>query len=196
MSDANNPTNPKDPTVTTLPVPTEETRKAIFDGAEYYAVGDTEQVEYESVGDALCNAIDGWYTHGQSTEDCIRAHSPITVTAYNRMVVSADWLEGQAEALANQFDESFGQEFGDPDGDCDGELDTKKLAVALLPALTAAIDGAHVWCCTPVGKRVYDADEVIEIIANEEPEWFDERAPDRHVDTATGLAVVPREGDA
>lgn len=142
-----------------------------FDGADYYDVGDDiEDLQAESVEEALERWGDAWQEPGADTEQLIRQHAPVVVTAYRRRVVTEQYMKSFAYGLAEHLAEQFDQEFGDPDGH--HLLDITDFCNDVLPLIRKTVERHSVWQCEKAGERTFEADEVVRMLKQTCPEWF------------------------
>ncbi len=147
-----------------------------FESATYYDCRNSESLQHESVEEAIEELLDLLATPVCDMRALIKEHAPITVTAYIREQVSDKFIERVASDLLEQASERFSEEFGDPDGYRDG-LDDLKVTQEVGPLFVEAVKRlyAHgtVWQCRRAGKREYSAEEVEEMMYEQNPEWFD-----------------------
>ena len=147
-----------------------------FEGATFYDCVESERLTHDSPGKAIADVFDGLATPGESVKDCIRAHTPVTVTAYERQTIPQSWIEDQLERFVQGLDEEAAEEYGDPEGfrlvfDKDAET---AIARALLPALTVQVqEHANVRSCEAVAIKVYDAAAIERVLRETCPEWFE-----------------------
>lgn len=158
-----------------IPV-TEEKKTDPYDHADYYECsGRTEQLSWESPELAIERFLDDDMQPGCDVEAVIRRNSPLTCTAYARKEVPRNMASSWARALVDQLNDYWtDQEFGDPDGEPD-VLGGTELVEALTPIIQAAIDRTTVWACDAVGERTYEAEELIAMMREESPHWFEEK---------------------
>jgi hypothetical protein len=149
-----------------------------FDTAEYYDWRDSETLTDESVEECLENLFDFWHVPGESIAASIDKHSPVTINAYAREIMSEDWVDSMGSYLLETLQEQWADNFGDPDGD---DLDVTPGHMATLVAtVRLLIQGWAVWRCEKVAEREYDADEVEKILRAQCPHWFKEEASAVH----------------
>ena len=145
-----------------------------FDNAKFYDCRDPETLTYESPEEAVERFLDYWLNPGCDVEAVIREKcTPLTVDAYNPKEISDDQREAWVLGIEAYLEEQFGEEFGDPDGA--PYLDhAKDHRLALRAWVYEVIAGEHVWACEKVAERTYTADEVVAMMREERPDWFEE----------------------
>lgn len=147
-----------------------------YDAAEFYTCRAPDLLSLTSPEEAIEEKLDGWIDDGD-TEAAIRkycAEHPVTVTGYSPRAIPDSVVKKLAEDTLERIDEYLGEDFGDPDG---GGMFSKTAAeecmAVLLPAVRAACDRAKVWACEEVGTRTYSPDEVVTMMREHCPEWFE-----------------------
>jgi hypothetical protein len=153
------------------------TNNTEFDSAIYYDCNDKEELSCTTPEDAIEEYIDGWVEVGDDLESVIRIYSPITVEAYRFQKISYEDIRNETEFAIGRLVESLHDEYGCPD-DNDGMSSEviKGLVDAVLPTIKKAIDEHfRVWACETAGSRIYTADEVIALMREHRPDWFEDK---------------------
>lgn len=150
-----------------------------FDGieADYWDCSDApESLSYDDPVEALEHHLDCWLTPGCDTEAELRSVGGVNVTAYVRAKVAPEESERITDHLFEVIDEWLGENtiLGNPDG---GRLLPKSVRDKRRAALRAVVDAicadADVWHCEPTRAVELDSDEVIEIMREHRPDWFE-----------------------
>ena len=146
-----------------------------FDSAEYYDCQESEVLSIESPEEAIEQQIDGWLSPTCDVEEEIRRLCPITVLAFSRRQVPASFAVSLAGQCFDRIAELFSEEYGDPDGGNDGfdKATTVAICAELLPVVRNALARATVWPCEKVAERSYDAEQVLSLMREHCPEWFE-----------------------
>lgn len=145
-----------------------------WDNADYYECSDYfEELSHESAEEAIESYLDGCMDPGCNVEAVIRANSPISCIAFTRKTVAPEHAKHWARSLADLLNELWiEEELGNPDEEADGP-GTSKFVEELMPILDRAIARTHVWACEKVGKREFDADEVLAMMREHCSHWFE-----------------------
>lgn len=143
-----------------------------FDKAKFYTARETETLTCETVEEALTEWVEMRVSVGmtdEQVEKLVRDHGPITVEAFQPRKVDDAWIRIEAQRVLENFIERFCEEFGDPDGstDVDGTrvIRDPKIEARAVELLRVIVDGTGVWQCVEVGRREYDADAVLAMLA-------------------------------
>jgi len=149
-----------------------------FDNADFYDCQDSEDLTCTTPEEALEEYIDGWTEVGDSLEAVIRKYSPIIVVGYRRKTISDGEMRREIRWSVDEFVQRLTNEYGDPDGGPDSSISTEAIEVlidTIFPTIRETIDEHFlVWACESVGKREYNADEVIALMREHRPDWFEE----------------------
>lgn len=150
-----------------------------FDNAALYDCRDgAEQLNHESVEEAIEAEVERHCSLDCDVAKVIASMGELTVTAYVREEVTPIWIHDQCDRMVESLAEAFSEDFGDMDGD--GEDMSNEacaaLASAIEPIVRAALSKVHVWRCRDVGTRTYDDDEVLAMMREHRPDWFESDA--------------------
>lgn len=144
-----------------------------YKNADLFDCCDSEELTYDSPGEAIEQLLDGEFEKGEPIVDCIARLSPVTVHAYKRVKVREEWIAKEAdseiECLWEHFLDEFWHPHDPPDVDVSAELRAAAAAMVRL-----AVEQWDVWKCEPAGKRTYSAAEVEAMMRDQCPTWFEE----------------------
>lgn len=144
-----------------------------YDSADYYSCIDSEEYSHESPEEALEYFLDGQLDPGCDTEAVIRACGPVKVTGFKREAVEPDWTSRLSERLVDQVNEAWSDEYGNPDGPGLPHDAEAFLATRFKEALDLIIAEQTVWACDECGARTYSVEEIIELMKEHRPDWFE-----------------------
>jgi len=148
--------------------------QAKFDAAELYEIGDGEELSWTTPEEAIEQWLDGWLSPGCDAEKIITEHTPLTVTAYVRMKVDERFVQRRAEFMMEDFAEAFCEDYMNPNEHTElvGE---KEATVQLIALLRDLIAKQNIWACDPVAKKEYSTDEILKMMREENPDWFEKK---------------------
>lgn len=148
-----------------------------FELCEFYTCRDPDQLSLSTPEEAIEENLDGWLPDGDAAK-AILGHGPITVTGYSPCTVPDGVVKTLAQTALELIDERLGEDFGDPDGGSMFSKEQTEAAVALLlPAVRKVCDNANVWACEKVATRTYSPEEVLVMMREHCPEWFEPKEP-------------------
>jgi hypothetical protein len=138
-------------------------------------IGDPDELQHEDVESVIEEMVDASSERDSAILDVIRGICPVTVDAYSPAVDAAGWVKRTTEVLVDRVGDEW-SEYGDPNvGGYAGGIDAgSSLENRIKEALEDFIEEAHVWSCHKVGERVYSYDEVVAMMREYSPEWFDD----------------------
>lgn len=138
--------------------------------------------------------VDGFLSPGCDTEAILREKvSPLTVFGYSRAEVTdqrlADLANDMADRLQEQLDDGF-DDWSDPNGDNRVIDDTNKAALAERFCTVLREERARIvpWGCEVTQKVVVEGDELVAMVREICPHWFEEPRSPRLERPAAGLA--------
>jgi len=148
-------------------------RDVTFQQATYFTCDDDcEQLSCDTVEDAIEEHLDGWQCCGADTVALIRERGPVEVFGHSQKIIDEFDMNSWTLRLGEQLGEWVDDEFGDPEGD--HNLDTEEFERELLPLVRKCIAKHTVWQCESAGSRIYTVDEVMAMMKQHRPEWFEE----------------------
>jgi hypothetical protein len=150
--------------------------QASWPECDFWDVDDTaEELSNREVLDAIEHAIDGRFTKGQSTEECIKQHWPdgITLFGWSRKVVSESDIQqltaAAVEAVLRSWCEDL--EMGDPDGEDD---DKGELPTLFEAAIRKDLEKRTVWACDQDTEIELTFEQLWDIIKLEFSHWVED----------------------
>ena len=135
-----------------------------------YDTADSENLTHDTPVGAIEEFLDDFMSPGCDVAAIIAEHSPIEVTGSAREVVTPGNISGLADSLVADVDTWWTDNFGDPDGD---GLNDQQLERDIASAIEAAVKRATVWRCGSVGTREYSEDDVVAMMREQNPGWFE-----------------------
>jgi hypothetical protein len=146
-----------------------------FDIADYYDCRESEELTSETLQEALEDFIDGNLSPPSNVTEEIRKLCPIEVVAYSRKEITEHFVRNVAEECYARLAELFHEEYGEPESDYGGfdKESGEEIMRDFLPAVRKAAARGTVWQCDKVGKREYDFEEVLRLMREHCPEWFE-----------------------
>lgn len=143
--------------------------------ADFYSGADSEELRRESIGEEVEYLIDNILSLDCDVEAEIRKYfaDGITMVAYRRKIVDGSWIDSTAEALLDDLITQWTEEdgYGNPEEDINLNYAARE---AMKFAIVAFVRGQEVWACEQCGEYTYSADELIEMMKQENPHWFDQ----------------------
>ena len=149
--------------------------------AKFYDCMDSERYTHKDPISALEFLFDDLHYPSAVTlraEDVIRAHGAVTLTAYDPTPIDDAWVERIAASLAEALVEAYGEEYGDPEENPEDAFDSSRIAATedfFRAAIRGGTHGLSPWRCETVGSVTLDHEDVITILREHVPEWFDPR---------------------
>ena len=144
-------------------------RKA-FEAAELYGDEDDESFHCTEPEDHLDELFrNTLFEEGQSLEECIRAHAPVRVAAFDPAQVSDEAYSKLTDGLCDTLIERFGERYGNNDTDPADDLsmeDMKSITESMSAAVHNAIERLHVYTCNRVAHRDYSEDELLALLVS------------------------------
>lgn len=152
-----------------------------FESASFYSCKeDNETLSYESPEEAIMYYAESFLTPGCDTEKVIRTEvGGVDCYAYSRKRVLDTWARGMAERMLEDLTETFVDDYSGPDGEDNiDEENFEDLFERLASVAADFVAQQTVWQCEQVAERTYSVEEVIAMMRQECPEWFEtEEAP-------------------
>jgi hypothetical protein len=147
--------------------------KLVALGGDYFDCDeDREELTHDDPLSALEDYVDGSLRPNMSPDeirDAILGFGTVTVHAFAHLVVSEKEIVRAVDGVIDHLDERWSEEYGDPDGDHHINVDKERLEAVVRAAYAAS----PVWRCEESGKVELTADEVLEIMRAERPDWFE-----------------------
>lgn len=144
-----------------------------YDTADVYDASDSEEYSHTTPEDAIADVVRSHYDDGdESIEEVIGNLCPLTVAGLERDTINPTWTRRVAERLTSNVADEWCDEYGNPDG-MDGS-DLVTIEHDIKAALDAFVRDTPVWACSACGKRTYSFEEVIAMMKEYAPEWFDD----------------------
>ena len=147
-----------------------EARLKAFEAAELYGDEDDESFHCTEPEDHLDELFrNTLFEEGQSLEECIRAHAPVRVVAFDPAQVSDEAYSNLTECLFGTLIERFGERYGNNDTDPADDLsaeDTKSIMESMSAAVHNAIERLHVYTCNRVAHRDYSEEELLALLVS------------------------------
>lgn len=154
----------------------EEKTQDPFDDCDYYDASENpEQLTNGSPEEAIEDVLDGEFYPACDAEAEIRKYGEIEVVGYVRKAVDPKTAKLWAERFADLMNEWWPEEeYGNPEDDADGPGNAQFIE-EVLPVIQAALDRTEVWQCESVAKRTYSVDDVLAMMREENPDWFEDQ---------------------
>ena len=145
-----------------------------FDDCTYYDCDDAETLTHETPEDALRARIDVVCDPKQPLAPQILAMGAVTVTGYVREQVDSQWMANRARVIVEDLLESWDEEYGPSDD----STDLPAPLASLLDHAAGVVVGIlvqrqPVWRSKPASTRIYTAEEVLALMREHEPKWFE-----------------------
>jgi hypothetical protein len=146
-----------------------------FDVADYYDCRESEELTSETVEEELEQFIDRNLSPECDVTEEIRKICPIEVVALSRKEITEHFVRRVAEECYARLAELFHEEYGEIEGDyVDFDKESAEQVMRdFVPVVRKAAARGHVWQCEQVGKREYDFEEVLRLMREHCPEWFE-----------------------
>lgn len=146
-----------------------------FDVADYYDCRESEELTSETVEEELESFIDRNLSPECNVTEEIRKLCPIEVVAFSRKEITEHFVRNVAEECYERLSELFHEEYGEPESDYVGfdKESREQIMRDFLPVVRKAAARGGVWQCEKVGKREYDFDEVLRLMREHCPDWFE-----------------------
>lgn len=145
-----------------------------YENATYYDCFDSEDYTHETPDEAIEYLLDAEMTPNCDAEKVIRDQGSIEVKAYNRDKVTPGWIDRLACRLAELAEEEWSDEYGSPDGDGFKEGAIGHLVERFSDTLTEVIPQQQVWRCSECDSYTYSVEEVLALMRDHRPDWFEE----------------------
>lgn len=127
--------------------------------------------------DALERHIDGWLSPGCDTVAIIRGFGKVEITPWFRNKLNQGHIDDAVDRMLQLAEELLDEdeELGDPNGDhnCLADKALKEHRPKFVEAVKALYAEAEPWGCEDGKPVVLTADEVIELMREHCPEWFE-----------------------
>ena len=157
-----------------------ETQKIDWPVGDLYDCRDSESLIHESPEEAIEELIDAWLTKDCDVAKEIQKLAPVTVAAYVRQTIGDSWFEAEADRLLEVAAEDWGEEF-DSEGDNEADLYARETKAAVLPDLVAVLKKFYAhsvpWNCERVGEVTLSSEQVVVLMREHRPDWFDSDEP-------------------
>jgi len=144
-----------------------------YETADYYDCCDDEEYTHQTPEEAIEGYLDGFLHPKEEPTGTIVKLCPITVTAYAREAVMPDWITRLAEDLVERADEEWICEYGNPDSEGLDPEAKEYLKEEFKRALNVVIAQCTVWSCFKCGSKEYTEEEVLKMMKEHNPHWFD-----------------------
>lgn len=158
------------------------TPPALLDPIEFWTCDDgAEQLSTTELEEAVLEHLEGWSEKsGPEFETFLRGIAPLTVYGYSRAEVTDERLHAEAALMVERLSESLeeDEEWGDPDGrhTVFDDLGQNALLILVIEALKKVRHHIEPWHCEVTKTVVLDADELVALVRELEPEWFKDAA--------------------
>jgi hypothetical protein len=154
------------------------TSAANFDNAVFYDCTDEDELSCTTPEMSIEEYIDRWVEVGSDVESVIRIHSPITVEAYRFKKISDEDIRHNTEFAIYHLAENLHAEYGCPDDHENVGMSKdviKDIVDAILPTIKKIVnENIRVWDCESAGAREYNSDEIITLMREHRPDWFED----------------------
>jgi hypothetical protein len=163
------------------PVTTTDWRAAMDGPQHFWTCDDTaERLTHDCLSDAVEEYIDGLFVPARGLEAFLREKvSPLTIFGYSRAKVTDERLADLANDLADHLQERLDDgydDWSDPDGQHQVIDDTGKAALAERFFAVLRDERAHIepWGCEVTAKVTVEGDELVAMVRELCPYWFEE----------------------
>jgi len=149
-----------------------------YENAYYYDCRESEDLSHSSPEEAIEELIDQAYEKDKPIEQTIADCCPIEMVGYVRKKIDLRHGEHYVDNMLESLEEEWGEEYGDFDGDVMPWKKEQRVTVTkeFYSLMEKHLKDAHIWQCDPCGKREYSEDEVLVMMREYCPEWFEDLA--------------------
>lgn len=142
-----------------------------FDNAELYDACEADPIRHETPEAAVKERVQQLLDpRTEATFDQqVLAVGEVGVTAFNREVITFQFIRSLLERLADTVSDAWAEDYGDYEEQDSLPDDAKAAFVeAIRPHVLTLLESKPVFRCVPVGDRVYSPQQVLEIMKGEE----------------------------
>lgn len=150
--------------------------EAKFDSADFYDCSDSaDELRHTSPEECVGEYMHGLIDDKGEIVDEISKFAPLTVEAYRRDPVSPEWARRKASYLVDQLLEEIAEdEEGFRPATPITEENRQELIQGLAETIGQVMTVVENFNCSKVASKTYTADELIALMREHSPEWFEE----------------------
>lgn len=147
-----------------------------FDNADYYDCSDSaEELQHASPDECVGEYLHGLIDDNGDVVAEISKFAPLTVEAYRRDPISPTWARGKAAYLVDQLLEEIAEdEESFRPATPITEENRQELIQGFAETIGQVMTEIENFNCSKVATRTYQADELVALMREHMPDWFEE----------------------
>ena len=147
-----------------------------FDNADFYDCSDSaDELQHSSLEECIGEYLYGFIDDEGDIIAEISKCAPLTVDAYRRDPIPPTWARGKAAYLVDQLLEEIAEdEEGFRPAGPITEDNRKELIQGFMETIGQVMTVIENFNCSKVASKTYTADELVALMREHSPEWFEE----------------------